>query len=84
MRYTDHARLYYYQGHLQIIQEYYRMFTLFFQNFRINQRSQKRVKSINISYCINHWQASNLNSHVLKRLFTCNIHIGIRINNKEL
>lgn len=44
------------------LQEYYRMFTLFFQNFH-NQRSQKRVKSINISYCINHWQASNLNSH---------------------
>lgn len=43
------------------LQEYYRMFTLFFQNFH-NQRSQKRVKSIN-SYCINHWQASNLNSH---------------------
>lgn len=45
------------------LQEYYRMFTLFFQNVH-NQRSQKRVKSINISYCINHWQASNLNSHL--------------------
>lgn len=35
---------------------------IIFQNFH-NQRSQKRVKSINISYCINHWHASNLNSH---------------------
>lgn len=47
-----------YKLQARLLQDVY----IIFQNFH-NQRSQKRVKSINISYCINHWQASNLNSH---------------------